>query len=215
VAPLNLGIRLPQELEGAVAPVWQELLRYFQARDRQVIVTSVVDPELLWLQALEKVEHSEALPRELATVSGVLARQLHQDDGYDLLLMPALLFRNARVHGRYAVWDGVRRLLPARGWAVGNSILMMAGGNSIVERGFSGRLPAVSLYVMVLTSEGTVAYQGVAGLDVVHELHRTGPPWNQQWTLRPQSQPLLKREHLREGIELAFELGLPRGNWAW
>ena len=44
VAPLNVPVRAPAEVEGKGEPVWQELLGYFQQGDRQVAVLAPLPP---------------------------------------------------------------------------------------------------------------------------------------------------------------------------
>ena len=52
VAPLNLAIRAPEEIDCKGERVWRELLSYFQTLDRQVAVLRPSSAERLLLEAM-------------------------------------------------------------------------------------------------------------------------------------------------------------------
>ena len=52
VAPLNLALRLPPELEDGVRPVRDEIIRYLQERDARVAVIWPSDAWELWRESM-------------------------------------------------------------------------------------------------------------------------------------------------------------------
>ena len=84
----------------------------------------------------------------------------------------------------------------------------MGGNQSISSWGLTGQLAAASLYVSVLTPHGVHAYEGLAGLTLLHEADRAGPSGTWRAVLR--DDPFGDAAELRRGIELALERRLPR-----
>ncbi len=215
LAPLNLGLRVPPELQDVGEPVWHELLRHFQAHDRQVAVIAPADAELAWMDAIAELERSGTTP-DLPTASAHFARRLREQVDYELLLMPSLVLRSARVHGRRAHWDGVHRRLRVRATPMNGPIIEIGLlGNHPEVSGLTGRIAAASLHVAVLSSDGRFVYQGLGGLDLIQEatLDRRAP--RKTWQLVPREAPFADVECLRQGIALAFERKLPRTAYSW
>jgi hypothetical protein len=210
VAPLNLGLRAPAELNGIDEPVWNELLRHVQAENRQMSVILSTDAELVWAEAIAELEKSGASP-ELRTASSHFARRLGEHGDYDLLLMPSLVLRSAHVRGSEAWWDGVRRALPVRA-APMNGALTESHPHGVSPEvwGLRGRVSAVSLHVAVLTSDGRFVHEGLGGLDLIHEATLDPRAPSERWHLVSRSEPFGNLEHLRQGIALAFERRVPR-----
>lgn len=215
VAPLNLALRAPVELQDSDQPVWHELLRYFQSQDRRVIVIAPVDAELVWRNALAELEQSGA-GHDLPTASALFARRLGEQVDYGLLLMPSLVLRSARVHGSLASWDGVHRRLHVRTTAANGPITEIGlPGNHPGIWGLSGRVSAVSLHVAVLTPDGRFVHQGLGGLDLIQEATLDSRTPHEAWQLVLREAPFADVESVRQGIALAFERELPRTAYAW
>ena len=114
VAPMNLPVQLSPDLEDAVEPVTQELIRYLQARDGRVSVIFGPDAWALWRASDEALRQGREEAPDVAVVASVFARSLAKESDFDLLVIPSLVFRDARVTGRFAQWDGVRRRIRFR-----------------------------------------------------------------------------------------------------
>ena len=205
VAPLNLTVRAPEELDGKGDPVWEELLQTLQARDKSVAFVAPPSARALWIEAtgdLDLSDRSLALETARSRFAQLLAT--HRD--YDVLVVPSLVLRAARVWGRHATWDGVRRsaLEPSEA-----ADLELGGAPpGIVTSGVSGSISAVSLHVAVLDPEGRLLYEGVGGLALARSPHRRGKLGG--WTLEPREEPFADREELREGIEIALAMPAAR-----
>jgi hypothetical protein len=215
MTPFNLALSVPEELQDIDEPVWYELLRHFQAHDRQVTVIEPVDAELLWLDALDDLEQSGKTP-DLETASSHFARLVGEQVNYELLLMPSLVLRSARVQGRNAYWDGVRRRLHVRGMPMSGPIteIGLPGSNPGVW-GLKGRVTAASLHVAFLARDGRLLYQGLAGLDLIQEAIPDRRRPRDSWQLVPREAPFADVASLREGLALAFERGMPRTAHSW
>ena len=202
VAPLNLGLRTPDELKGAEGPVWDELVSYLRSRDERVRIVDAADAAELWREALADLERSGSAPKPGTTAARFAAR-LREHVDYDLLVMPALVLRSARVGGQRVFWDGRRRPLPVR-------VRVPAAGYGAVTAGYTGTVAAASLYVAVLGPDGGSIFEGLAGLDVLQELVKGKRSWGDSaWRLEARRDPFPDAAVLRAGIERAFERPLP------
>jgi hypothetical protein len=216
VAPLNLGLRAPQELRGSEGRVWSELLRYLRQQDRALGALEPSGAERLWAAVVAELAASGA-PPELGTASSRFARELRAQVDYDLLVLPSLVLRRARVSGYQASWDGVHRALPVRE-ALLDKALIEATLPGVVVWGFRGRIAAASLHVAILGASGESIYEGLAGLDVVQELRRErqrGALGSQAWRLEPRPDLFANAEDLHEGVERAFARSVPRTARLW
>jgi len=215
VAPLNLALRVPAELRDVDEPVWHELLRHFQARDRQLTVIAPVDAELVWMEAVAELEQSGAT-LDLPTASAHFARRLGAQVNYELLLMPSLVLRSARIRGRHAYWDGVRRRLHVRETPMHGPIIEIGfPGSHPGVWGLSGRVSAASLHVAVLSSDGRFVYQGLGGLDLLQEASLDLRASSDTWQLSLRAAPFAEVAAVRQGIAVAFEREQPRKPYSW
>jgi hypothetical protein len=212
VAPMNLGLRLPAELRGSEAAVWEELLRYLGAQDRTLAVVAASDAARLWNAAAAEIAASGA-PQEPRAVASRFAELLAGHAEYGVLVMPSLVLRRARVGGHHAWWDGVRRDLPAR---TPLPLSIEDGISGIAISGYRGRIAAASLYVAILSPGGETLYEGLGGLGVIQEVARVARAHDApEWSLAPRRDALADAAELREGIERAFERRLPATASSW
>jgi hypothetical protein len=163
VAPLNLAVQLAPDLEDAVDPVQNEVIRYLQRQGVRVAVIWDPDAWTLWRDAEAAVQKSRHSPPELAQVASVFSHELANHADYDLIVFPSLVYRDARVEGRIAQWDGVRRRIRFRarsGAAIGRAqpipdpvVSTDRGANTVVPQ-WRGRITGLSLHALVFTPEG-------------------------------------------------------------
>jgi hypothetical protein len=203
VTPLNLAVRTPPELEGKGDRVWFEVLRYLQERNGTIATLSPSSADRIWLIATERLEAPDR-KSALRLAQSRLAQALAGYRSYDLLVVPSLVLRPGRMHGHTASWDGVHRVVP-------NAEALVATGigdvvhphGSVWVAGLSGKIGAVSLHVSVLYPDGTLAYEGLGGIDLVQKAQRSSV-WSNHWAFETRSDPLGNTEHIREGVERAF-----------
>jgi hypothetical protein len=195
VAPLNLALRLPEDLEPTVDSVWAILLERGLARAEKVSILDPSDAWELWRGVLLEAQLRDA--PELLAVLREFARDLGGQVEFDLLLVPSLVYREARFDGTIARWDGVRRRL---------SQTEDRDRPDTTEWAFTGEITGVSLHLLAFDPKGAQLAQGWGGLDLVHELHLEG----NRHTLELRARPFENRDHLREGVDRALDSCLTR-----
>ena len=215
VAPLNLPVQLAPDLEDAVDPVSSEVIRYLQSHGARVAVVYAPDAWALWRDSAAAMESVLKAPPKLAEVASAFSRALAEHAKFDLLVLPSLVYRDARVMGRYALWDGVRRRIRFRsrtGVPLGraqpipdpiDSTDRSAAGAVVTQ--WRGRITGLSLHTLVFTSEGRGVFQGFGGLDLVHDAVQTREGSPEKPVLQLHSSLLENSLHVREGIALALD----------
>ena len=211
VAPLNLALRMPVEIEAVQEPVWKALLSHFEARDRAVQQIDPKDARALWAGVVNELGDE----RELTLATSTFARELAEHSNYDLLVMPALVVRRAAVRGNFAYWDGVRRRISVDSPWDGNVSEIGHAGDVATVRGMNGQLAGASLYVVVLTPDGEAVYEGLGGLDLLHQAEIARDAKRGDWRAVLRDAPFASADNLQEGIGVALERKLPRTARAW
>jgi hypothetical protein len=197
IAPLNLGVRLARDLEEAVEPVETEIIRYFQSNGARVAIIWPDDARWLWQELMTAIEGSGSHAPNLETAGGAFVRALGEHEDFDLLVMPSLVYRKARVTGRHAHWDGVRRRVTVHARTI--------AGENFHTRDWRGRITALSLHALVFTPEGHRVFEGCGGIDLVHDAVLVDEGSSERSFLRLQQQLIENPEHVREGVALALE----------
>ncbi len=215
VAPLNLAIRAPAELAGAGDPVWQELLRTLQERDRQVAVVSPITAERMWLEVMLAEEQATGQPTHETATAG-FARSLAEHRDFDLLVLPSLVLRKARVNGYTAHWDGVRHTVPMDAPAPDLGLQEVFGNEtSVWVNGVRGSIGAVSLHLQVLRPDGALAHEGMGGLEVLQRAEREREDAASGWDFVLSDDLFADPASLLNGNETALERDPRRTAWAW
>jgi hypothetical protein len=203
VAPLNVTVRAPAELDGKGAPVFQALLSHFQERDRPVARLSEISAERLWLEAIRDLDLSD---RSAALRAGHarFARELARHSEFDILVVPSLVLRPGRLSGWQARWDGVQHAVPNAATLMYTGLGDVVGPSQLEIGGLSGKVAAVSLHVTLLRSDGSEIFEGLGGLAVLQEAQRVGA-WDGEVSFVTRSEPFSDTDAIREGIERAFD----------
>ena len=128
----------------------------------------------------------------------VFTRGLLGSTAFDALVVPSLVYREARLNRRRIKWDGVVRRLGKQ-----------EDESRRVPESFKGVISAVSLHVMVFGAGGELIFENYGGVNLAHELSLAP---SGQGELRADLRDDVLGEHrvLRDGVELAFEPYLPR-----
>ncbi len=215
VAPLNLGVSPPPGFDADPAPVWEALLGYLRTLDRQVAVLDPIGAERVWLEAIQDVE-AEGEPVDLPSVSTAFARRVQEETDFAALVLPSVVARRARVTGHSARWDGVRRPVPVPAVLRAGAEANLGPSFSTRITGFSGAVVGASLHVALITPDGSVASEGMGGLDLLQMIDGESSFGNTtRWQLEPRPEPYADADHLREGIARAFEGPTGRSRGAW
>jgi hypothetical protein len=222
VAPLNLPVELAPDLEDAVDPVGLEIVRHLRSRGARVAVIFAADAWTLWRRSAAAVQAAGAGAPDPVGVGRAFALSLAEHADYDLLVLPSLVFRDARVMGHFAHWDGVRRRIRFRGRsgappAGARPIPDPIAGDAAApppESEWRGRITGLSVHALAFTPEGRSVFQGFGGLDLVHDavLEREGS--GDAPSLRLQPALLENGEHLRQGVARVLDPCLGEGRSA-
>ncbi len=204
VAPMNLAVELGPELQESGERVQDEILRQLKARPGvRLAVIFEAEAHALWRECLSIVSSSEDLPKTLNSTLSVFARELVRHDDFDLLLVPSLAWRDARIAGNNARWDGVRRRVTVRGPITASPDGATSGEYQIVSG--LAETTGLSLHISSLTPTGRMAYEGWGGLDLVHDI----VPAERVGSGRPRL--VLQPDLLEDGAHVAEGVGLALG----
>jgi hypothetical protein len=207
LAPMNLAIAPPADLDDAVPIVENALVRALRARGAQVAMIWPPDARALWQAAYASVVHTGDPSSDLQATARAFHETLRRSESYDLLLFPSLALREARVMGRYARWDGVRRRVPVRtrgsaedAHAAPDAPVFDAGGLAAAPE-YGGHIAGLSLHLLGYRPD----YDPIerwAGLDVVHETVQVRHPSGAkaEMELRPRARILGDAELVDEGV---------------
>ena len=211
VAPLNLAVKLPVELEDGVQPVRDEIIAYLKQRDARVAVIWPSDAWELWKQSMLASAGAKGGTSRLEQAVGMFVEELARNAEFGAFMLPTLVYREARVWGDTARWDGVRRRLPLRTRSIANSRLptlepSLEDGESHVR---GAKVPGVSLHVLVFAPDGRRVFEGWGGLDLAHAVMVTGSVDTGHGNVVPGLNPFRNPAHLREGIALALDTYVP------
>jgi len=200
--PLNVVVAIPQGLEPGAPRVEEEVRSYLESRGKRVQTLPARDAHSAWVAAAQALKAEVGEDRmDFAGAARMLARQLAAERRFDALVLPWLVLRPAKVHGRAVTWDGVSRTL-----RVANP-----SGRSLGFLGdFQAQAAAPSLQVAVFSAEGESLFSGVGGLDLIHSLVIEGDPPKVDAVPLPTSEVFSDLGLLREGIGIAFDPFLPR-----
>lgn len=199
ILPLNVATVMPRELEYVSPILWEELETYLRADDRKLKTISAQSAHSLWLKSIKQVRAGPQGARAgFDDAARVLAIELRKQTEFDAMVAPSLYVREAPIANRSASWDGVEREIDfeARG---------------IEARGFvsiplEGAAPAASLHVAVFDANGDKILDAKGGLELLARVRVTKDDASGQPTFvfEPRSDLFQNREHVREGIGLAF-----------
>ena len=204
--PLNLMVDLPNELEEGAPRVEAALQSYFVSQGKRVSTLDLADAHRVWAAsagALRAEVGEEAMSFEGA--ARLLARRLHELHAFDVLVLPALVFRPARLYTRRVSWDGVERSLETVDEPTEVGSMWLANT-------FHGEIRAPSLLVYAFSPDGAPIFQGVGGLDLAHRARiLPGARVSEtRWTLERRPELFSDASLIQEGIAIALDPLLPR-----
>jgi hypothetical protein len=164
VLPMNVAVNLHGTLEGRTGPVTDIWNEYLEAQGRNVRHLGQVEAGRAWRKALAQVEALEVEPEVPFEEAGrLMALGLAQSEPFDVLLVPALVMRNAPTKGYRAQWDGAAQRIEfaeAEGLSGPSEFKRSAGIRD-------ASIAAVSLHVWGLDRNGVEVYDRLAGVDLV------------------------------------------------
>lgn len=204
VVPVNLAVRAVAEVEPGIEPVWRALLQYFASAEKPVIALDRNDARALWIEVMVEAKKAGE-GDDLYAAYARFARRVGDQAEFESIIFPTLVTHSARVTGRVAHWDGVRRQVEVPG-QFSESIDTFRDGKIWVNRhGATGELAAASLHIAVLSPKGELRYEGRGGLVLLQELVAPKKKNDDlELTAVMRKDPFAAPDQLREGIGAAF-----------
>ncbi len=202
LAPPNLVVALPAEIQSGAAAVDREIGSYLESQGREVERFGLLEGRRLWKQAVAEAKAGGSS----AGAVGIFVRELSNGHAFDALAVPALLLHETRAEMGNASWDGVsRRMRIAHGPAatVGRDQSTLTKG--LAFGGISGPVWVTSVHVLVFSLEGERVFEGRGGIDFVHEADLVDEGRNYRYELRPNTALFSDRERLHEAVVRAFK----------
>jgi hypothetical protein len=202
VLPPNALVRVPPELSGATGPLLGTITRYLAVQGRERMVIEPSRTQQIWRASILEVERSDSRSRDFRGAMKVFARRLGEFTAFDALVVPSLVYRQARLQNQRAKWDGaVRRIDDAE------------DESRRVPETFKATVPAVSLHLMIFDARGELIFENYGGVDLAHALSLE--PRDGELRAELREVVLGERRLLSEGVELAFEPYLPKAPAGW
>ncbi len=200
ILPLNLAAAIPSELEPYSALIWQEIERYLRAHDKQLKTVSPEVARKLWVKSVQKVRVGERGARAgFEDAARALAVELRKNAEFGAMVVPSVFIREAPISERSARWDGVERELELE--------QRRSGDPSVAaDMPFEGVAPAASLHIAIFDPTGDEIHEGKGGLELLVRVRVAGEDAAGLPTFEftPRSTLFENREHVREGITVAF-----------
>jgi hypothetical protein len=213
VAPLNLPVAVAPDFEDALPLVEHTLLQELQARGARVGVIYPADAQQLWQAAVSGTKHTGDDARDLRASARTFSDALTATEEFDLLILPSLVLREARVSGRTASWDGVKRRIEVRSRANGDAPLaapdapVFDGAGVVAAPAWGGKISGLSLHLMGFRPGQRRPTERWGGLDLAYDpvqVRDTGSD-RPATELRPTADLLASPDAVREGIAVALD----------
>ena len=203
LVPVNLAVRAVPEVEPGVEPVWRALLEYFGSEEQPAIALDRADATALWYEVMADAKRAGG-EDDLYAAYGLFAQRVGAQVEFDSIVFPTLVTRSARIHGRAASWDGVRRTVEIPGQFY-ESIDTYRNGKIWLSRyGANGELAAASLHIAAMSPRGELRHEGTGGLVLLQEIVEPRDKSGVELTTVLRRDPFAAADQLREGIAAAF-----------
>jgi hypothetical protein len=199
ILPLNLAAVMPSQLDSLGPIVWEELEIYLRAQGKELKTLNKRQAKLFWLSSVNTVRAGEKGARAgYDDAARELVLELAKHAEFDTVIAPSLHIREARIYGRNASWDGVKRSLEVEAYGAAARGLSM---NTTLE----GVAPAASLHAVVLDARGNKLQEALGGIELLVSVHvmrrQSGEPVFEFLT---RTDPFSDRAHVREAIAHAL-----------
>jgi hypothetical protein len=204
IVPVNLAVRAVAEVEPGIEPVWRALLQYFASEEKPAIALVRKDAVSLWNEVMADAKQAGEEGDLYATYAR-FARRVGEQAEFESIIFPTLVTHPARVNGRVAVWDGVRRPVEVPGQFSESIDTYREGKIWLNRHGASGELAAASLHIAVFSPEGEMRHEGRGGLVLLQELAEPRKKTDDvELVVVMRREPFAAPDLLREGIGAAF-----------
>jgi hypothetical protein len=203
VLPVNMTIKTAPEFSSELDEMFGAIAGYIREGGDTIETVSREDATAQWAESIMKVKKSEELDDNFETAMRVYVADLSESRSFDALIAPSIAYRTTKTRDRLVTWDGVFRKIKVVN-------LSDQAKHKGLARSLEMQIAGVSLHVMVFNQDGELIFQKYGGLDLVHDVDMTGAEFTMSPGVSLKEKLLNEREHVREGIELAFDPYLPK-----
>ena len=202
VAPFNIALPLPTELKSSTRLVSNAIVDHLEDQGKIVHQVEMDIGKTLWVEATREVVSSGG-PKNFETAVRVFARKVQQQIKFDAIIIPALYIQNANTNFEVAVWDSANQRVEYEGRS-----------RQEIEMPPPMTIPAASLLVYVLDSEGDVIHSRRTGLELIQhmEIHvekKQGYD-KRTWALKDDDPPIEDEVRVRAAVAHALHPYLPK-----
>lgn len=202
VAPFNMALPMPVELKSSVQLVSDSLVVVLKGHGKKPQLIEDAVGNALWVESTEEVNASGG-PRNFESAIRIFAHKVRQGVDFDAIIIPALYLQNARTTSVAARWDGATQRIEFRGRS-----------REEIEMPPTRTIPAASLLVYVLDSEGEVIHTKRTGLELIQHMEikiKKRQGYDQRiWTLKDDDPALEDETRLRAAVAHALYPYLPK-----
>ncbi|MGH7337364.1 MAG: hypothetical protein ACREI7_07295, partial [Myxococcota bacterium] len=181
------------------------LLEFVASEARPATALDRKDAAALWHEVVVEAR-KEGKGDDLYAAYARFARRVGEQAEFDSIVFPTLVTQSARINGRMASWDGVRRHVEIPG-QFNESIDTYREGKIWLSRyGATGELAAASLHIAAMSPKGELLYEGRGGLVLLQELVAPSKKKKDDVELTAvlRKDPFAAPDQLQEGIAAAF-----------
>ena len=204
VAPVNFDSTSPPQIRAGEEHV-QALVEAYLERSG-VRVQPVEPPAFIeaWEAELGDTARAKLTNEGFAAILGRVLERLAEPGTDTVLVVPHVLYRQAKLVGTKGRWDGVGRKVVIEGlWEI----------EGIEFHGqFSGDIVATSARIRVVDRQATVVHEGFGGIDLAQKLSggTRGSVYRYQWTDRTGGEIFEDKSNIASAIVTAFDPFIPK-----
>lgn len=203
VAPMNIVLALPAELESSAGSVQTALVEYLSFHGKAVVEIDYRTGRSLWRESMQEVIRTKK-PQSFESAARVYVGRLRAHGEFDALVIPSIFLQNVetRTSATLARWDGARERV---------RIERHVPGATTCEQGY--RTKAASILVKVFDAEGELLHSAQSGLELVEHIEvrsneEKGGGWRTcEWVTNTPA--LDDPERIMEGIARGLDPFLP------
>jgi hypothetical protein len=202
VAPFNIALPLPIELSSSTRIVSDALVEHLEDQGKEARLVEMNVGKALWVESTREVISSGG-PKNFETAVRVFARRIRQQIDFDAIIFPALYLQNAKTNFEVAVWDTANQRVEYEGRS-----------RQEIEMPPPMTIPAASLLVYVLDTDGNIIHSRRTGLELIQhmEIHvekKQGYD-KRTWALKDDDPPIEDEVRVRAAVAHALYPYLPK-----
>jgi len=204
VAPLNMALALPPQLESSTEIVDDAISQHLETRDKNIERLGYRFARSLWIESTKRVGQARGEP---SFESGVkeFAKLVSSQVEFDALIIPTLYLQNAKAGPRTTHWDSAKQ-----------QIEFIGRSRWEIEMPALSTVPAASIHIYVVDRMGNMIHSRRTGIELIQhmEIHHTKRKGRDKrvWTLTDDDPAIEDPVRVRAAIAHALAPFLQKSN---